>query len=84
MLKCRLNHMLHCSLFMLMNNVSRVDGFRILYSYIPGFGAESACGDDTSDISSTNDLSALCREMMKAHGHHKDLWTAYVCYSVKI
>ncbi|KAK2144193.1 hypothetical protein LSH36_777g00004 [Paralvinella palmiformis] len=56
----------------------KVDGLYLRYWYIPGFGADTGCSDGKSKYDSRNDLAELCRQMMRAHGVHKELWAAYV------
>lgn len=56
----------------------RVDGRRLRYWYIPGFGAETHCSDGKKKNDGLNDVAALCRAMLKAHGISRELWTAYV------
>ncbi|KAI0231648.1 hypothetical protein LSAT2_017999 [Lamellibrachia satsuma] len=57
---------------------SGVDGRRLRYWYIPGFGAETHCSDGKKKNDGLNDVAALCRAMLKAHGISRELWTAYV------
>lgn len=56
----------------------RVDGRRLRYWYIPGFGAETHCSDGKKKNDGLNDIAALCRALLKAHGITRELWTAYV------
>jgi hypothetical protein len=56
----------------------RVDGLYVRYWYIPGFGADTGCGDDRKAYDSRNDLAQLCRHMMLEHHIEKDLWVAFV------
>lgn len=77
-----------CGLFLKKINLAsfiplfRVDGLYLRYWYIPGFGADTGCSDGKSKYDSRNDLAELCRQMMRAHGVHKELWAAYVRSSI--
>ncbi|KAK2171855.1 hypothetical protein NP493_1019g00041 [Ridgeia piscesae] len=56
----------------------RVNGRRLRYWYIPGFGAETHCSDGKKKNDGLNDIAALCRALFKAHDIKRNLWTAYV------
>ena len=56
----------------------RVDGLRVRYWYLPGFGADTACGDGEVKYDARNDMAALCRSMLAEHKVKNSLWTAFV------
>ena len=60
----------------------RVDGLRVRYWYIPGFGANTGCSDGKDVYDSKNDLVELCRHMLREHNVEKELWVAYVSFNL--
>jgi hypothetical protein len=62
-------------------NDLKIDNLRLGYWYMSNTGYDVHCDKDASQYRARHDIGAFCREMMKAHGSDKDLWSAMVTES---